>query len=162
MCLKIDKTLIGMGLTTGDVPTPHVSALLNAVKNTKMSQMSVHTSAHTHTGTHTHKCTHTHTYSSMHAVFAHIQTPKHAQPHSRRTHTHYKMQHCVCISYSHICTHTHTHKDVVHLHFVLRSHTHTCMSSIYTIHKCTHTHTHHLSILTSNLFKYFPYSCFKI
>ena len=48
MCLKIDKTLIGMGLTTGDVPTPRVSALM-WLKTQKFPQMSVHTSAHTHT-----------------------------------------------------------------------------------------------------------------
>ena len=53
MCLKIDKTLIGMGLTTGDVPTPRVSALMR-LKTQKCPQMSVHTSAHTHTHTHTH------------------------------------------------------------------------------------------------------------
>ena len=51
MCLKIDKTLIGMGLTTGDVPTPRVSALMR-LKTQKCPQMSVHTSAHTHTHTH--------------------------------------------------------------------------------------------------------------
>ena len=48
MCLKIDKTLIGMGLTTADVPTPRVSALMR-LKSQNCPQMSVHTSAHTHT-----------------------------------------------------------------------------------------------------------------
>ena len=48
MCLKIDKTLIGMGLTTGDIPTPRVSALMR-LKTQKFPQMSVHTSAHTYT-----------------------------------------------------------------------------------------------------------------
>ena len=47
MCLKIDKTLIGMGLT-GDVPTPRVSALIR-LKTQKCPQMSVRTRAHTHT-----------------------------------------------------------------------------------------------------------------
>ena len=41
-----------MGLTTADVPTPRVSALMR-LKTQKCPQMSVHTSAHTHTHTHT-------------------------------------------------------------------------------------------------------------
>ena len=53
MCFKIDKTLIGMGLTTADVPTPRVSALMR-LKSQNCPQMSVHTSAHTHTHTHAH------------------------------------------------------------------------------------------------------------
>ena len=55
MCLKIDKTLIGMGFTTGDVPTPRVSALMR-LKTQNCPQMSVRTRAHTHTHTHTHTC----------------------------------------------------------------------------------------------------------
>ena len=47
MCLKIDETLIGMGLTTADVPTPRVSALMR-LKSQNCPQMSVHTSSHTH------------------------------------------------------------------------------------------------------------------
>ena len=68
MCLKIDKTLIGMGVTTGDVPTQRVSALMR-LKHKKFPQMSVRTRAHTHTHTHTHthsdtdRQTHTHTHS---------------------------------------------------------------------------------------------------
>ena len=53
MCLKIDKTLIGMGLTTADVPTPRVSALMR-LQSQNCPQMSVHTSVRTHTHTHTH------------------------------------------------------------------------------------------------------------
>ena len=53
MCLNIDNTLTGMGLTTADVPTPRVSALMR-LKSQNCPQMSVHTSAHTHTHTHTH------------------------------------------------------------------------------------------------------------
>ena len=53
MCLKIDETLIGMGLTTADVPTPRVSALMR-LQSQNCPQMSVHTSSHTHTHTHTH------------------------------------------------------------------------------------------------------------
>ena len=46
MCLKIDKTLIGMGFTTGDVRT-------YAVKNTKISpDVGSYKSTHTHTHTH--------------------------------------------------------------------------------------------------------------
>ena len=52
MCLKIDETLIGMGLTSADVPTPRVSALMR-LKSQNCPQMSVHTSSHTHTHTHT-------------------------------------------------------------------------------------------------------------
>ena len=43
MCLKIDKTLIGMGFTTGDVPTARVSALMQ-LKTQNCPQMSVRTS----------------------------------------------------------------------------------------------------------------------
>ena len=52
MCLKIDETLIGMGLTSADVPTPRVSALMR-LKSQKCPQMSVHTSSH-HTSINTH------------------------------------------------------------------------------------------------------------
>ena len=47
MCLKIDKTLIGMGFTTGDVPTARVSALMR-LKTQHFPQMSVRTNSHTH------------------------------------------------------------------------------------------------------------------
>ena len=60
MCLKKDKTLIGMGFTTGDVPTPRVSALMR-LKTQTFPQMSVRTRAHTHT----HTRTHTHTHNSI-------------------------------------------------------------------------------------------------
>ena len=39
-----------MGLTTADVPTPRVSALMR-LKSQNCPQMSVHTSSHTHTHT---------------------------------------------------------------------------------------------------------------
>ena len=68
MCLKIDETLIGMGLTTADVPTPGVSALMR-LKSQNCPQMSVHTSSHTHT--------HTHTAQHTHIAFT-LQTHKHA------------------------------------------------------------------------------------
>ena len=50
MCLKMDEKLIGMGLTSADVPTPRVSALMR-LKSQNCPQMSVHTSSHTHTHT---------------------------------------------------------------------------------------------------------------
>ena len=53
MCLEIDKTLIGMGLTTADVPTPRVSALMR-LKITKLSpDVGPYKCVHTHTHTHT-------------------------------------------------------------------------------------------------------------
>ena len=63
MCLKIDKTLIGTGFTTGDVPTARVRTY--AVKTQNCPQMSVRTGPppHTHTHTHTHHITQRNTLS---------------------------------------------------------------------------------------------------
>ena len=56
MCFKIDKTLIGMGLTTADVPMHSACVRTYAVKNHKIVPRcrSIQVRAHTHTHTHTH------------------------------------------------------------------------------------------------------------
>ena len=68
MCLKIDKTLSGMGFMTGDVPSPRVSAIMQ-LKTQKCPQMSVCTRAHTHTYTHTPSHTHTKNHYFQVTVF---------------------------------------------------------------------------------------------
>ena len=54
--LQINKKLIGMGFTTGGIPTGHMSTLLH-LKIQNCPQMSVLTRSHTLSYTHTH--THT-------------------------------------------------------------------------------------------------------
>ena len=83
MCLKIDKTLIGMGLTTADVPTPRVSALMR-LKSQNCPQMSVHTSSRTHTHTHTHTHTPTHTVKYIYRHYTYQKSVWAFSPSSQR------------------------------------------------------------------------------